>query len=309
MGWRETVSSRKVSGSFGDSTQYSRSFIVRVSHPATSLAMISRSVGIAYGTPHPEQPDCLALSFDCAPADAVGMFWNLTIKYERPDPAEPIEPDLATGLPKDVWTLSSSTVMAPAMFTAGVSTAIANSAGDPLEGLQYEKEDIAWTLTKCFATLSELTTLKNAASNKLNTTTWMAGTARSWKVNFQSAQKKSIAKTEAGSQAPPPNGQINPGEQIPFEGEETTLSYWESVWTFRHRRGVSGWDLEPWNVGFNEIKSNGDKVAILTDDETPVSQPVALNTDGSAKDPGSAPTALQFEVYEETSFDAFGNPS
>lgn len=297
VGWRETAKGKKVSGKYGESNTYSRAFLIRVDHPATSEVAICRAPGIVYGAAHPAQPACKAMEFSLDMADDVGLWWTLSVTYYAPPPeAVPDE----NGIPEDSWAASGGTSTGPAFQDRDGET-IVNSAGDPLEGLERENDDISWTLTKCYTGLGWNST-RLASSNTVNSSSWNGGAAGTWKVNFRSAQKKTIARTETGGSGQAPED----GTNAPDQGSESTLTYWETVWEFRYR--AAGWALKPWNVGFNELVS-GSRQAIVGADGKAVKQPVALTSGGAAKPAGQAPDALAFDVYESSNFSVFGEPS
>jgi hypothetical protein len=62
----------------------------------------------------------------------------------------------------------------------------------------------------------------------------------------------------------------------------------------------TGWDLQTWDVGFNEIRA-GKRIKIYGDGG-PVSEPVALNSNGTAKTPGLPPDMLTFRIYRALPF-------
>lgn len=298
VGWRETAKGSKVSGRYGESNTYTRVFLIRVDHPATSKVAICRAPGVVYGAPHPDQANHRAMEFDCSMADDVGLWWNLSVNYFVPPPeAIPDE----NGIPEDSWAASGGTSTGPA-FADRNGLTIVNSAGDPLEGLEQENDDISWTLTKCYADLS-WNSVRLTQSNTVNEYSWNGAGPGEWKVNFRGAQKKTITTTTAGGAGQAPDD----GTNAPDAGSEGVVSYWETTWEFRFRR--DGWDLKPWDVGFNEIVSSGERQAILGSDGKAVKQPVALTSAGAAKTAGQPPDALSFDVYQQSDFSTFGEPS
>ena len=297
VGWRETVKGSGVSGRYGESNTYKRAFLIRVDHPATSKVAICRAPGIIYGAAHPHQADCKAMEFDCSMSDDVGLWWTLTVTYYMPPPEQV---PTVSGLPADAWAASGGTSTAPA-FEDIDEAKIVNTAGDPLEGLEKENDDISWTLTKCYSDMS-WNAIRLEQSNTTNSTTWNGSGPGTWKVNFRGASKKAITKTTtSGASASPDDG-----SNAAAGGEESKLEYWETTWEFRYRKG--GWALKPWNVGFNELVS-GERQAIVGSDGKAVKQPVALNEDGTAKAAGQQPDVIAFDVYEASNFSVFGSPS
>lgn len=283
----ETARGTGVSGKYGESFTFTRKWIVRVDSPSTPRTLIARAPGIVFGDGHPDFSNHRAMEFDCTEESGDGMMWSVTVKYYIP----PVDktPDDATGMPKDAWSASGSTITIP-VFEDKDGETIVNSARDPLEGVERESSEFSLTLTKCYADLAWSAIAKNQ-SNTVNGSTWNSSPARTWKVAFRSASKKEATSSSAN----------------------TTKPYWETVWEFTYREET--WDFKPWDVGFNQlVDSTGSpssggaaRAAILGADKKPVKSPVALSN-GIAKTAGSTPDALEFRVYRETSFSVFGEP-
>lgn len=284
----ETARGTGVSGKYGESFTFTRRWIVRVDSPSTPRTLISRAPGIAFGAGHPDFANHKAMEFDCTEESGDGMVWSVTVKYYIP----PVEktPDDATGMPKDAWSASGSTITIP-VFEDKDGIKIANSAGDPLEGAERESSEFSLTLTKCYADLA-WSSIARSQSNTVNNGTWNGSPARTWKVAFRSANKKEATSSSS----------------------DTTKPYWETVWEFNYREET--WDYEPWDVGFNQlVDSTGNptsggsqRAAVLGADKKPVKAPVAL-ANGVAKSAGQKPDTLTFKLYRETSFSVFGTPS
>jgi len=309
VGWRELAKGSGVSGKFGESNTYTRVFVVRVDNPATSKTQIASAPGVVYGSAHPDQSNCKAMEFECSHGDDVGMWWTLTVRYYIP-PADKIPEE--SGLPKDCWAAQGGTSTSPAYQDIN-GDSIVNSAGDPLEGIERENDDISWTLTKAYLDLY-WNTLRLQASNTLNNAMWNGQPAGTWKVNFRSAQKKDVTqKTTSGGGDP-----LGDGTYSPATATETKLTYWEVHWEFRYRR--DGWASKPWDVGFNQLcdssgnpsSSGTERRAILGKDGKAPKQPVALDN-GVAQTPGTPPSVANggdgFDIYPSSSFYLFGEPS
>ena len=65
-------------------------------------------------------------------------------------------------------------------------------------------------------------------------------------------------------------------------------------WTYN----PADWKIRYYDVGYNEVVS-GYRMAVLDKSGNPVSKPVALNFDGSAKDVGEEPDVLSIKPYDE----------
>jgi hypothetical protein len=295
IGYRQIIDGDGVSGSYGESHVYKRAWMIQVDDPTTSRQLIAQAPGVGYGTAHPDQADCKAMSFDCSPADRSGLWWTLSVSYKRPDPAQ--TPDPATGFPKPVWSASGSNSTHPAYKDKDGAT-ICNSAGDPLEGLEKEENDYSITLTKSYADVSWWTDAQSK-SNTVNSDTWGGSAARTWKCSFRGAQKKTLTFTLSGTTA--------------------NIDYWEVSWEFTYRADT--WAIKPWDIGYQQLctsdgtpSSSGTlRRPVLGQDGKAVKQPVALAS-GVAKAAGQKPDVINSgagaKIYSETAFTSyFGTPS
>lgn len=198
------------------------------------------------------------------------MRWLLTINYYIPPPQKVIKEN---GIPEDVWERTGGTTTIPA-FTDKDGATITNAAGDPIEGLEKEREETSWSLTKHYETESAMQADILAYAGKVNASSWASGAEKTYKCYFKGSKKQSISRldgTEDGG----------------------TLEFIESRWEFRYE--PSTWKLMPWDVGFMELVS-GQRKAILGSDGKPVKQPVALNSNGTKKNPGVAPSVIKAGV-------------
>ena len=288
----ETSKGTGVSGKYGETFVFTRRWLIRCDSPDTSKVLIARSVGVRFGDGHPDAVNHKAMEFDCTDSSGDGMIYELVVRYYVPPAGNTPDPD--TGFPRDSWSASNTTTVLPA-YKDKDGESITNSAGDPLEGIEKDADGFVITLTKYYYGDEEMYWSLDALlkSNCVNSEEWNASNPRTWKVEFKSATKKSLTD--------------NAGE--------TSAFYWETVWEFRFKWDT--WDLKPWDIGFNQLvdsdgnpSANGSRrAAILGDDKKPVRQPVALNSDGTAKTPGEKPDALTFRVYREVPFlTTFGVP-
>jgi len=284
-----------LTGKFGESFVFTEKWKIRVDSPATSKVLISRAPGVKFGDGHWDFSDHKAMEFSLDEASGDGMAWVLSVTFYIPPKQN--TPDPTTGIPKDYWAASGGTATIPA-WRDNAGVVIANSAGDPLEGLEVESSDYGLTLTRCYTSWSGWATQAAALSNYVNNATWpnggSGGAARTWRAIFKGATPKELAVTAA-------------------TGDNTTQKYWEATWEFLYRADT--WDLKPWDVGFNQlVNSSGAptaggtlRAAVLGADKKPVKQPVALSS-GIAKTAGSKPDALTFQVYKTADFSPFGTP-
>jgi hypothetical protein len=285
---------RSGSGAVGESNKFVEVWDVRTDSLTESMVSIVTAPGIGYGAAHPDMADCKAMEWDLGAADDSGLWWAVSIRYYVPPPGKTI--DSGTGLPTPAWSALGSTHGVPA-YKDKDGVIIANSAGDPLEGLEAEGQEFGWSLVKAYPLSASPSwdVVVRSVANKVNSDTWSGETARKWKCSFKGAQKKTIV-TQSGT-------------------TQTAVPYWEVAFEFRFKDET--WDLAPWDIGFNQradssgapAPSGTNRVTILGKDQRPVKQPVALSS-GIALAPGTAPTALNFRYYQETAFTSkFGVPS
>lgn len=282
----EVIAGTSASGKFGESIRLTRKWTVRVDNPSTNKGLIVGANGVQWGDPHPDLADCRAMEFELGTADEVGMRWLVTVTYYVPPPQKKVT---EAGIPADYWEATGGTSTVPCFEDVDGET-ITNSAGDPLEGLEKERSEFGWSLTK-FYTDDSWTTDAVEASNTVNDGNWSGCEAGTWKVEFKSARLREIT---------------------PTSGEGGAIACVETHWEFRY--DASGWKALPWDVGFMEISGSGERRTITGGDGKAVKQPVALNGDGSAKAPGMKPDIINggagAEIYEQSDFAAlFGNPS
>lgn len=281
-----------ISGKFGETMKIPERWQIRVDDPLTSkleiLQGVSGTIGITYGSPHFEVPALRAMEFDLSPVGRDGMRWLLTVQYYVP-PAGKLP--TVTGIPDDVWEQSGGTTSIPAM-TDFAGDAIVNAAGDPLEGLEKEREEKSWTLTRCYANDDELKADVEDAAGKVNQTDWDEGDPKTWKCYYKGAKKVLTSR-------------------LNNDDDGGTFSYVESQWEFRY--DPTTWKLLPLDIGMMALDGSGARVAILTDDGKPIKQPVGLDTDGTPLPSGTAPLVANdgegFDIYGQADFQAiFGTP-
>jgi hypothetical protein len=250
------------------------------------LRSVALNPGLYWGAPHWEFQALKAMEFDLQP-EGEGMVWWLTVQYYVPPVTKRVQPN---GIPENVWERSGGATTVPA-FTDVDGTAITNSAKDPIEGLEKEREESSWSLIKTYEAQADLEADISAAAGAVNDAAWAGNDEKCWKCYFKGAQKRSISK---------------------FDGDEDggLLEYIESRWEFRLDPGT--WKCMPWDVGFMELVS-GQRKAILGSDGKPVKQPVGLNANGTKQSPGSAPNVINdgdgVDLYPTADFgEIFGDP-
>lgn len=268
--YQRIVDGTSVAGKYGESLQITERWQIRVESPAVNkaqlLAHVSTTSGVTWGSAHFEFPALKAMEFQLTPEGKDGMRWILSVSYYIPPTTK--QPK-ANGVPEDVWERSGGTTTIPA-FTDKDKVTICNAAGDPLEGLEKEREESSWTLTKYYTANATLEADILAYAGKVNASAWAGGAAKTWKCYFKGAKRQAVSKLDGVDDA----------------GE---LKFIESRWEFRYEPDT--WKLMPWDVGFMELVS-GERKTILGNDGKPVKQPVALNSNGSKKTAGQKPNVI-----------------
>jgi hypothetical protein len=279
-----------LSGKFAESLQATERWQVRVNSPATTRLEILQTLatgGIVWGASHPEFSALKAMEFELNTEGREGMRWLFAVKYYVPPVTKTPQ---SSGIPKDAWERSGGTSTVP-VFRDTSNVSITNAAGDPLEGLEREREEVAWSLVKCYASDSTFGSAAGAYAGKVNSASWSNYPAKTVKCYLKSAKKVSVSKLDGAA-----DGQ--------------TLDYIEAHWEFRCDPDT--WKCKPWDVGFME-KVSGERKTITGNDGKPVKQPVALNNDGTKKSVGSKPTVINngdgVDIYETADFTTgFGTP-
>lgn len=292
VSYQRIVDGTSLAGKFGESLQATERWQIRVDTPTTTknsmLTFIATTAGVKWGSAHFEFSALKAMEFDFAPESKDGLRWILTVRYYIPPTAKTPK---TNGIPEDVWERSGGTTTIPA-FTDKDGVTICNAAGDPLEGLEEEREETSWSLTKYYTASATLETDIAAYAGKVNSGTWAGGAAKTWKCYFKGAKRQSVSKLDGTDDA-------------------GTLDFIESRWEFRY--DPTTWKLMPWDVGFMELVS-GERKTILGNDGKPVKQPVALNSNGTKKTAGQKPSVINngagVDVYNTANWaTALGTPA
>lgn len=265
---REMYRGRGRQTTYGDVPVFTRIFLVRVDDPNTDLQEISASPGISWLDPHPENENALLIDSNVQQDGDSPFHYKLTFTYK---PAEDLDADPMSRPAQ--FSFSGSLASAPAFWhfpTAGNNTTkriIVNTAGDPIGGLDRDEGEFTVSITINKSPPFDYAKAQSYVG-AINSDSWSGGAPKTWKCMSITGNRKI--------------------EEV----NETKYLYWETNTTLAYRG--TGWDLQTWDVGFNEIVS-GARKKIMAGSE-PVSEPAALSN-GRAKTPGQPPDLLTFRVY------------
>lgn len=304
VGWRRILEGTEITGKVGESLRIVEKWEVRTDHPATSKLDILQAIPCGWFSAHWELGDCKAQEFSLSPNNRTGMIWTVSATFYIP-PREK-DMDTSTNRPKDYWEGTGGVSIKP-VFTDINGDMIVNSAKDPMEGLEGEREENTWTLVKYYTDDSWMTD-RQQYSGSVNNGSWAGGAAHTWKCNFKTARLKELQNVNFNATASgASDGTASGGSGSGLEKKNLV----ETVWEFRY--DLNTWKLMPWDVGFMELVA-GKRQAIKDDKGNSVKQPVALNTDGTKKSPGSPPVVIKngqgAKIYVERDFASkFGTPN
>jgi hypothetical protein len=272
---REIYRGRQRSAVFAEVSTYLRVWIVTVDDANQNFQEISAAPGVAWLDPHPENQYAFLAESSVQLEGDSPFHYRLTFTYKgmTPEEANPIP----TSRPPQ-FSFSGSLASAPAFWfypnagDNGTKRIIINTAGDPIGGLDRDEGEFTVTISANTEPPFPYAKAQNYVG-AINSDSWSGGAAKTWKCLSITGNRKieDIA-----------------GIQYVYYEVSTTLAY----------RGT-GWDLQTWDVGFNEIVG-GQRKKILAGKD-PVSEPAALSN-GRAKPPGQPPDLRTFRIYQMLPF-------
>lgn len=273
---REMFRGRSRSAAFGDVPTYTRIWLVTVDDPNNAYQEISEAPGVEWLAPHPENENAFLTDSSIAQEGDSPFHYRVTFTYKglKPDDANPVP----TARPPQ-FSFSGSLASAPCFWyypTAGDNSTkriIINSAGDPIGGLDRDEGEFTVTISANTEPPFPYVKAQNYVG-AINSDSWSGGAPGTWKCMSITGNRKIE--------------EVNGSQYIYYE-VSTTLAY----------RGT-GWGLQTWDVGFNEIVA-GQRKKIMAGSE-PVSEPAALDGFGRAKAPGQPPNMLTFRIYPSLPF-------
>lgn len=283
--YREIVP-RSFTHRFGESPSAEIRYHATTDGPTPTQTVLN-TIGIFHGASHPEYPYLLCTEGNLNELDRFHV--EVTYRYEVPatGTADSDPNPLARA---DVWSFSTGGAAVPALAYYdgsgnGNIKPLVNSAFDFFEGAMTEESELRATISGNRAVFP--VGLAAQVTNAVNSDAFLGAAPYQWKCQGISGQQ----------QVEVING---------FE-----LKYWSVSVELAYRQ--SGWRLMLPNVGWNYLEGGQKKRAYVTDSESSEkvasANPVALNTNGSIKSPGTAPDILYRRVHAEVAFQPlFGTP-
>ena len=279
---------RTFSHRFGEAPTAERKFIVTVDAPTATQDIIN-AVGITHTALHPEYTYLRMLDASLTETDRHHV--EITYRYELPK-QEDLDPNPLAR--PDVWTFSTGGSQVPALtYYHGSGNAdirpLQNSAKEYVEGLTTLEAEVRASISgnRSAFPLADAA----AVTNAINSTSYLGGAAYTW-------QCAGIG-----------------GQQATEIVNDVELRYWQITVELVYRR--SGWNLLIPDVGWNYLEGGQLKRAWVRDPETSdkiaSGTPRALNTDGTLKAEGEAPSILGggsgLRVFPAVNFSTyFGTP-
>jgi hypothetical protein len=295
---RELYRGRSRSANLEGVPTYVREFLVRTSITNPSLPLIAAATGIAWREVHPDDANAYLVDSSTKQEGDSPFHYRVTYTYRFLDESEKIP-----WLRPSVFSFSGALASAPAFwhYTTDANNVqkaiIVNTAGDPLSGLDRDEGEfnvtIQWNQRPPFNFQRA-----QAYVGAINSDTWSGGLPKTWKCMGISANRK--------FEVVPANVPDDPPVKV---------FYWETSVTLGYRN--TGWDIQTWDVGFNEIQGGAFNAALrvrtggqrrkIQAGSEPVSEPAALSQ-GIAKAPGQPPDLVTFRVYPMLPFNGVFEP-
>jgi hypothetical protein len=285
IAFREVIP-RTFSHKFGESPTAEIKYHVTTDGPVGTQEVLN-TVGILHGTQHPEYSYLLCSQGDVNELDR----YHVEVTYSYSVPAIGTEDSDPNPLARaDIWSFSTGGAAIPALAYFhgsgnGDVRVLVNSAYDFFEGAMTEESELRCTISGNRAAFP--VGVAASVTNCVNLDAYLGAQQYQWKCQGISGQQ----------QVEVVNG--------------VELKYWSVSVELAFRQ--SGWRLMLPNVGYNYLDGNEKKRAYVVDsesgDKVASSSPVALNSNGSIKSPGTAPDILYRRVHREVNFQPlFGTP-
>lgn len=274
---REVYRGRSRSADLSAVPTYVRVFLVTTNVLSPNMRFVAAAPNIAWRSAHPDDVNSYLVESSTQQDGDSPFHYKVTYTYKYLD-----ESELLPWNRPHQFTFNGSLASAPAFWhypnegDNNTKQIIVNSAKDPLEGLDRDEAEFSVTIQMNIAPPFSYGKAQQYVG-AINSDDWSgANTAKKWKVQGVSASRKvEVVAGETPDAAP------------------QKIYYWDTSITVAYRADT--WDLRTWDVGFNQLVG-GKRVKIYAGSE-PVSEPVALNSNGTEKTPGLPPDMKIFRIY------------
>lgn len=277
--YRELYRGRSRQADLGGVPEYTRVYLVKTDIFNPNLVNVAAAPGLSWRQAYPDDPNARLISSNVELEGDSPYYYRVTYVYRYVDENNPIPWHRPAQ-----FTLNGTLASQPAFWHYPFPNdntsqrIIVNTAGDPLSGLDREEGEfnvtVQWNLKPPFPY-----DRARAYVGAINSDDWGGGSPKTWKCQSFTASRK-FESIPAETSGPP--------IQVFFFDLSVTLAF-----------RATGWDLQTWDVGFNEIVG-GQRKKIMAGSE-PVSEPAALSN-GRAKTPGQPPDLLLFRLYRMLPF-------
>lgn len=281
--YREIVP-RSFTHRFGESPTAEIRYHATTDGPTPTQTVLN-TIGIFHGASHPEYSYLLCTEGNLNELDRFHV--EVVYRYEVPatGTADSSPNPLARA---DVWSFSTGGAAVPALAYYegsgnGNVRALVNSAFDFFEGAMTEESELRATITGNRALFP--VGVATSVTNAVNSDAYLGASPYQWKCSGISAQQQIEV--------------VNSVE----------IKYWSVSVELAYR--ASGWRLMLPDIGWNFLQAGRRERAYVESqgEQVASANPVALNSNGSLKSPGTAPDILYRRVHAEVTFQPlFGVP-
>lgn len=286
LSFREIVP-RSFTHRFGESPSAEIRYHATTDGP-TNTQTVLNTIGIFHGAAHPEYSYLRCTEGNLNELDRFHV--EVTYRYEVP--AQGTEDSSPNPLARaDVWSFSTGGAAVPALaYYEGSGNGnirpLVNSAFDFFEGAMTEESELRATITGNRDVFP--IGLAGQVTNCVNSDAFLGAAAYQWKCQGISAQQQV---------------EVVDGAEVKYWSVSVELAYRQT-----------GWRLMLPDVGWNYLSGSEKRRAYVEGpppeyEEIASANPVALNSNGSLKSPGTAPDILYRRVHKEVAFQPlFGTP-
>lgn len=282
---REVYRGRSRSADLSAVPTYVRVFLVTTNSLSPNMRFVAAAPGIAWRSAHPDDVNSYLVESSTQQDGDSPFHYKVTYTYKYLD-----ESELLPWSRPYQYTFNGSLQSAPAFWhypnnnDNETKEIIVNSAKDPLEGLDRDEAEFTATIQMNLAPPFSYVKAQQYVG-AINSDKWSGGLEKTWKCQGVSASRK--VEVVAGTTP---------------DAAPQKVYYWDTSITVAYRADT--WDLRTWDVGFQKLVKTGNtitKIKIYAGSD-PVSEPVALNSDGSEKTPGLPPDMKIFRIYPMKAF-------